>query len=282
MFVRVPVLIDQPNPRVAVARLLDEPNYQAIAATVEQAMRSLKRTVVREIKRLRVSSLHTWASGELRQKTFSIQPALFHKDRRYPAGPRVNLPVRYVELVDPRDEHFVMLPDFGDVLYVPEKKLLKTILAETVRSRTATLKPQEIQRLWPSEESELRWTRLTLASPKRYNAQKFVRILTSVAEPVSRRNLALAGGSRERELGLIRLQIPKGSCLLVGESGVGKSTLIGAVAREIENEKTKASQTTKGSRRATFSAKARTNLLAKQWWKTYCRHALPRSVATKT
>ena len=149
MFARVPVLVDSPEADAVIARLLDAPTYQGYGTSTEQALRVLKRKITREIKRLRVSSLHTWKSGELRQKSFSVQPAVFHKDRRYPAGPRVNLPVRYVELLDQRDELFLMLPDFGDILYVPEPKLLKTILSETVRSQTAALKPQQIQRLWP-------------------------------------------------------------------------------------------------------------------------------------
>lgn len=243
MFARVPILVDLPRTNVAVAQLLDEPSYQGFGVSTEQAMRILKRKLTREIKKLRVSRIHTWTSCALRQKTFSVQPAIFHKDRRYPAGPRVNLPVRYIELIDPRDELFLLLPDFGDMLYIPEQKLLRTMLTEAVRSRTAALKPSQLQRLWPCVDSELRWMRLPLAAPRRYLSQNNFRTLASVAEPMTNlRNLTLAADSRDEELRQIRLHVPRGSCLLVGESGVGKSTLISFMAREIERKRRKAAK----------------------------------------
>lgn len=240
MFARVPILVDQPRAGAAVAQLLDAPMHQGLGASVEQAMRSLKRRLTREIKKHKVSHLHTWKSGTLRRKSFSIQPAVFHNQRRYPAGPRVNLPVRYVELVDRRDELFVLLPDFEDMLYIPERKLLRTMLSESVRSQTAALKPQQVQQLWPSDSSELRWMRLKLTPPRRFAAQQRYRTLTSVAEPMTnQRNLTIAGSSRDTELRQMRMLISKGSCLVVGESGVGKSTLVSVTAREFEVQRRK-------------------------------------------
>ncbi len=247
----MPILISQPQPGVAVAQLLDGLSHQAVGISTEQAMRLLKRSLIREVKKYRISSLATWRDATLHQKSFWVQPVVIDNDRRYPAGPRVSLPVRYVELVDGRDQIYCMLPDFGEILYVPEQGLLKTILSETIRSLTATLSPRQIHRLWPVKTSELRWMRLTLAEPRRFRSGKYVRVLSTVAEPMTdRRSLTIASGSRDDILERLHETISKGSCLAVGETGVGKSTLIAAVARDMQTQRRAERKTLKETSKA--------------------------------
>lgn len=234
MFVKMPVLIDQPQPGVAVAQLLDGLSHQAIGISIEQALRFLKRKLAKEIKKHRVSALTTWKTADLSQRKFEVQPAVVVNDRRYPAGPKLALPVRYVELVDQREQRYCMLPDFDEVLFIPEPDLFKTMLSETVHSITATLSPRDLHRLWPPPHSELRWLRLNLAEPAGFRPVRNTRVLCTVAESLSDgRNLAIVPGSRDEPLGLMRSAIAKGSCLVVGETGVGKTTLISSIAREV-------------------------------------------------
>ncbi len=238
MFVRMPVIVAQPKPGVAIAQLLDGLSHQSAGVSVEQAMRMLKRNLIREVKKHRISTLPTWTSASLMTKSFPVQPAVIHKDRRYPAGPRISLPVRYVELIDERDLQYCMLPDFAEVLFIPEPSLFRTMLTETVRSLTATLTPQQIHRLWPPEHSELRWMRLQLAEPRKFSGGVSTRVLAQVAEPLSdNRNLTLPSGARGDVITALRLAIPKGSCLVVGDTGVGKSTLIAIAAKEMQQAK---------------------------------------------
>ncbi len=234
MFATLPVLIDRVAPGIAVAQLLDGMMHQAMGVSIEQSLRQLKKRLNREIKRHRVSSLTTWKSAELSRKKFDVQPAIIYKERRYPAGPRVQLPVRFVELIDQRDQLYCMLPDFGEVLYIPERSLLSTMLSETVRSLTATLAPRDLHKLWPPAECELRWLRLNLVSPANRRSANHTRVLASVAEPLlDGRSLTIVAGSREDALRQIRDTLAKGSCLVVGETGVGKTTLVSSVAREL-------------------------------------------------
>ncbi len=99
--------------------MLDGPSHQAAGISVEQALRVLKRNLVREIKKRRISSLPT--TGKKQRwtvKSFIVQPAIVHKDRRYPVGPRISFPDRFVELRDARDQDYCMLPDFWrDTVY---------------------------------------------------------------------------------------------------------------------------------------------------------------------
>ncbi len=235
MFARMPVLINQPAPGVAIAQLIDGLSHQALGGSIEQAMRLLKRSLLREVKRHRIDSLTTWQSATLHTKQFVVQPAVIHRDRRYPTGPKVALPVRFIEMVDDREQLFCLLPDFGEFIYIPERPLLKTMLSETIRSLTSTLTPREIHRVWPAAHSEVRWMRLTLAEPTQYQTIETPKVLRSVAEPLNeRRNLAIPTGARDKELMMMRDAIANGSCLIVGETGVGKSTLIASVARDMQ------------------------------------------------
>ncbi len=238
MFVRMPVLVNQPKPGVAIAQLIDGLSHQALGGSIEQSLRLLQRSLRREVKRQRISSLTTWQSAELHRKKFSVQPVVIHRDRRYPAGPKVALPVRYIEMVDEREQRYCMLPDFGEFLYVPERSLLKTMLSETVRALTASLTPRDLHRLWPVAHSELHWIRLTLAEPTQPRRGLRTKVLRSVAEPLSYQRLrSVPSGARQQELDLLRQAMRQGSCLVVGETGVGKSTLISVAAKEMQAER---------------------------------------------
>ena len=231
----MPVIVTQPKPGVAIAQLLDGLSHQAAGVSIEQALRLLKRNLIREVKKHRISTLPTWADARLFSKSFPVQPAIIHKDRRYPAGPRIALPVRYVELIDERAQLYCMLPDFSEVLFIPDPALMRTMLTETIRSLTATLTPQQLHRLWPPAQSELRWMRLTLAEPSGLKRGTSSRVLSQVAEPLTdNRNLTLPTGARGEEISSLRSLILKGSCLVVGDVGVGKSTLIAIAAKELQ------------------------------------------------
>lgn len=235
MFARMPVIVTQPLPSLAVAQLLDGLSHQAVGNSVGQALRHLKRDLIREIKKHKISSLTTWEVAELKGKSFPVQPVVTHKDRRYPAGPKISLPVRYVELMDRRDQLYLMLPDFGEILYIPERELLRTMLSETVRALTASLSPEELQHLWPAPDCELRWLRLQLADVGGSRPRRVSPVLNQVAEPLSeRQSVTVPAGARDEVLSQLRAAIPKGSCLIVGETGVGKSTLIAAAARDLQ------------------------------------------------
>ena len=234
----MPVIVTQPKPGVAIAQLLDGLSHQSAGVSTEQALRLLKRNLIREIKKHRISTLPTWEDAKLFTKSFQVQPAVIHKERRYPAGPRIALPVRYVELIDEREQQYCMLPDFSEILFIPEPALMRTMLTETVRSLTSTLTPQQLHRLWPPAQSELRWMRLTLAEPSGFKMGTSSRVLSQVAEPLTdNRNLALPSRARGEVIGELRMAIPKGSCLVVGDAGVGKSTLIAIAAKELQHAK---------------------------------------------
>ncbi|MEZ6076302.1 MAG: hypothetical protein R3C56_11770 [Pirellulaceae bacterium] len=164
-------------------------------------------------------------------------------------------------------------------MYIPERKLLKTMLSETVRSITATLSPRELHKLWPPAASELKWIRLDLVKPANRQTLQHTRVLRTVAEPLSDgRNLTIVAGSREEVLGQMRTAISKGSCLIVGETGVGKTTLVSSVEREmfLARRALRKQQRDKGS----DTGATATFVLVEQCGPLDRWHALPWTMAT--
>lgn len=260
MFSRLPVLIDHPRESAAIARLLDLPDQCALGTSQDHALRLLRKHVERAAKQERLHASTPWEEAKLLQKQFELQPAVFRDGKRYPTGPKVSLPVRYIELKDHRQQLFLHLPDFGEIVFVADSKLLPTILADSVRSLTANLTPEQVHSLWPPSHSDLQWVRVSLEKPRTYQRRYDDRLLRAVAEPVADRRNQVMPGSRTLELELLRRTVSQQSCLVVGESGVGKSTLIATLAREIQLQR----REEKKQARDSFEQ----HLLAPAFWQT--------------
>ncbi|MCC6509146.1 MAG: ATP-dependent Clp protease ATP-binding subunit [Pirellulaceae bacterium] len=239
MFIRLPVMLSFANSGVCVAQLLAGPAYEALGASAEQALRTLKNRVRRTVKTNHWAANSIWAEAELQTRSFPVRPVVVHADRRFPAGPKVDLPVRYLKLEDQRGELYCLLPDFGEILYCPSADLFRSTLIEAVRSMTALMTPGQVRRMWPPKQTELRWLRIKLkdAGNGRLAAGGDGK-LSLVAEPITARQFsAHLGGGREAAKSSLEDCLKRGSALVVGESGAGKTVLISAVARQIEEER---------------------------------------------
>lgn len=258
MFVRLPVMLSFANSGVCVAQLLAGPAYEALGANAEQSLRTLKNKVRRTIKSNHWAAASVWADAELQTRSFDVRPVVVHADRRFPAGPRVDLPVRYLRLEDQRGELYCLLPDFGEMLYCPHPDLFRTTLNEGVRSLTALLTPGQVRRLWPPKHTEIRWLRVKLKEAGSGRASwSDSSKLALVAEPMAARSAsAHLGGGREQARQALEACLKRGSALVVGESGVGKSVLIGAVSRQIEEQRRRTARDDRSNMRGKARAAA--------------------------
>ncbi|MFO1063523.1 MAG: AAA family ATPase [Pirellulales bacterium] len=238
MFVNMPVMVSILESGICAVQLPLGSRYQAVGASPDAAIRVLKKRVRKEIHGRHASTAGMWAKAELEQKNFSVRPAVVHDSRRYPAGPEVNLPVRYLRLEDQNGELYCLLPDFGEILFCPQPDLFRTTLNDAVRSLTALLTPNELRRYWPPPASEVRWLRVSLKDSRTRAVQSSIKKLATVAEPLSAKSSsAQLGGGREAPKSALESALKRGSALVVGESGCGKSTLILAVARQLDDER---------------------------------------------
>lgn len=239
MFVRLPVMLSFANSGACVAQLLAGPAFEALGVSAEQALRGLKTKVRRSVRSNHWAANSVWAEADLDTRSFPVRPVVIHADRRFPAGPRIDLPVRYLRLLDHRGELYCLLPDFGEMLYCPNADLFRNTLNEGVRSLTALLTPGQVHRLWPPKQTEVRWLRVKLKEARSGRGPgPTVGKLALVAEPIHARHAtAQLGGGREAVRELLQSCLKRGSALVVGESGVGKSVLITAAARQIDDER---------------------------------------------
>ena len=239
MFIRLPVMLSFASGGACVAQLLAGPAFESLGTNAEQAMRTLKARVRRTVKSNHWAAHSIWASAELSTRSFPVRPVVVHADRRFPAGPKVDLPVRYLRLEDQRGELYCLLPDFGEMLYCPSAELFKSTLIEAIRAITALMTPAQLRKLWPPKHSELRWLRVKLKEVSTGIAAKLSETtLSLVAEPLASRQFNThLGGGREYVRDSIENALKRGSALVIGETGVGKTVLIASVARALEEER---------------------------------------------
>lgn len=239
MFIRLPVMLSFASGGACVAQLLAGPAFESLGSNAEQALRSLKSRIRKTVKSNHWAAHSIWASAELATRSFPVRPVVVHADRRFPAGPKVDLPVRYLRLEDQRGELYCLLPDFGEMLYCPSADLFKSTLVEAIRAITALMTPAQLRKLWPPKHSELRWLRVKLKEAGAGLAGKRSETtLSLVAEPMASRQVSGAlGFGRETVRGTLEEALKRGSALVIGETGVGKTVLISTVARAIEEER---------------------------------------------
>ncbi len=197
MFIRLPVMLSFASSGACVAQLLAGPAFEALGTNAEHALRTLKSRVRKTVKSNHWAAHSIWSSAELSTRSFPVRPVVVHADRRFPAGPKVDLPVRYLRLEDQRGELYCLLPDFGEMLYCPSAELFKSTLVEAIRAITALMTPAQLRKLWPPQHSELRWLRVKLKEAGSSSSTRREETnLSLVAEPLASKqfNTHLGGG----------------------------------------------------------------------------------------
>lgn len=233
MFYQSPILISCRDDGLIVATSVIEESVQAVAHSRSHAKKLLERRM-RKLLECSCMSLERLKSVVLEKRSFPAQPMHIQRHRRYPAGPPMTVPVRYVKIVDNWDKLFGILPDFGIHFYCPVEADFDAMLQETVRSMLASISPEEMVRCWPPNTTELDWLRVKLKSKSRGSHGPYIETLASVAEPLGKtRRPLLPAEIRESELRQIRENLLHSNCLLVGETGVGKTTLMHIATRDV-------------------------------------------------
>ncbi len=233
MFYQSPILISCRDDGLIVATSVIEASVQAVAHTRSHAKKLLERRM-RKLLECSCIRLDRFKSVVLEKRSFPAQPMHIQRHRRYPGGPTVNVPVRYVKIVDNWDKLFGILPDFGIHFYCPVEEDFDAMLQETVRSMLASISPEEMVLCWPPNSTELDWLRVKIRPKTRGNNGPDIETLSTVAEPLGKtRRPLLPADIRESELRQIRENLRYSNCLLVGETGVGKTTLMHIATRDV-------------------------------------------------
>ena len=163
MFYQSPILISCREDGLIVATSVIEESVQAVAHTRSHAKKLLERRM-RKLLECSCIRLDKFKSVVLDKRSFPAQPMHMQRRRRYPAGPTVTVPVRFVKIVDNWDKLFCILPDFGIHFYCPIEADFDAMLQETVRSMLASISPEKMVLCWPPNTTELDWLRVLRGS----------------------------------------------------------------------------------------------------------------------
>lgn len=250
MFYTEPILISTRNDGLFVASSIVQESLQAISHTRSQAKRILERTFSKQLSDEGIEPGKVFKSAVLDHRSFPSQPMYIHRNRRYPAGPQVNVPIRFIRLIDVWDKLFGVLPDFGVHFYCPVEEDFDTMLQDTVRSLLSSVTPEELVQCWASSQSEVDWLRVKIRPKSSDRHRPRHPTLSSVAEPLgSTRRPLLPADMRKNEIHQIRDGLLTSNCLLVGETGVGKTTLLHIATREVVRALRKAQKHSEDSSR---------------------------------
>lgn len=260
--VGIPVLIWQDHHGQYTAVTLEWGYYGVQAAYDETragTLQQLKRYFEWQVK-----------TNDMEPETDFFNPELFHVrvrirpeyqgsqagNRRYPCESTVELRVPCVRGTTAGDILCCSIPTLGIGFYCHDPSVLQTMVAERVRQELSGRTPQELSRLMAPKHLELDQV-LVKARTGRRRRDRYEYQLTAlppVADPMAgadfRRSYSPAY-RREAEVSSMgkRLRTRPGSLLLVGEDGVGKTTLLAAAVRAAErNSDNEANQESSGSR----------------------------------
>ncbi len=178
---------------------------------------------------------------ELRWFTVKVRPEYKGKDRVYPSEESVEVRVPVIVGTRESGQPTADLPLLGIRFDYPNRTHLPQLVERYVLQKLEGMTPAELGRFLPPTEVEL--AQLVVPVPRESANPNFVipppPTLARVAEPVGdravRKGFARAWG-RETEVAALvaKLHREKANVLLVGEAGVGKTTLMVDAVKEAE------------------------------------------------
>lgn len=175
----------------------------------------------------------------LRHARIDIRPRYLEGERTYPCDHTVEVDVPYVEGRQEGGLLVCSLPTLDLFFHYHDASALKRLVAEAVRYRLTDLTPRQLSRLLPPGGLALEEIAVRLHAVKRTHSEPELATLRRVAEPIGQASFRKRfSGAWQREEMVERLGVQLGQqsagVLLVGEPGVGKTTLLVAAARAVE------------------------------------------------
>ncbi len=178
---------------------------------------------------------------ELRWFSVPVRPEYATATRRYPCEAEVSVAIACVVGTRASGQPTADLPLLGIRFDYPNRTELKDLVRRYALQKLEGLPPEDVARYLPPASVEL--IEVTVPIPRDSSSAsataKAPPTLTKVAEPVGdravRKGYARAWG-REMEVAALaaKLHIEKANVLLVGEAGVGKTTLMVDAVKEAE------------------------------------------------
>lgn len=230
----------------------DMPGGQSLAAvdaTAGGALEQIKDFLQWQFKQNPWSTPPDFLDPVLFQFSVSIRPEYEVDGRSYPCDEEIELLVHGVHGHQESGLVICSLPTMSMGFHVYEFKSLRRMAGEAVRRALARSTPQELSRYLPPKNVRLEQVSVHVprSKPRRAQDEKSLATLNLVAQPVGHpgfRKRFSAAWQREEELADLvrRLAEQKANVILLGEPGVGKTTLLVNAVRAIERSRSEDDQ----------------------------------------
>ena len=181
---------------------------------------------------------------ELITLPIEVRPEYTERNRTYPCEETVALRFPCVHGRTARGLHVCSLPTLSMCIYLYEEDNLQNVALQRIAQRLSGSTPRELARMLPPRDVRLEIVRFSIPR-SRESRPSFVpeipilhRIARPLGQPSFRKSFS-AAWQREAELADLvnRLTAEKANVVLVGEHGVGKSTLLVNAVRAAERKK---------------------------------------------
>jgi len=252
MAYRYPVLIWQDSANLYTARLLgDEDSYFAVAGfgeTKDVALGQLKEYLNWAFENQDWRATPDCQDPKLIEFRVDIRaqynqqtgPDHNRKTRVYPSDETFPLRVACVYWQQESGTYFCALPLLNIEFYYYEPKTLRSLVTTYVQESLKGLTPQQLSYYLPPKSVELEEITIQ-AHQLKYNNEYEIEIpnLSNIADPLgerSRRRQFSKAYERDKEVQdlIRRLTRDKASVILLGESGVGKTSILAEAVTQIE------------------------------------------------
>lgn len=245
----VPVLCWPNGPGVWTACLAEDPKSGvATAATADEALRQLEELLEWMRRKMFWSPTFDFEDPQLVWFKIEVRPQYQEEERVYPCPEAIRLRLPGVCGQQADGASICSLPTLGLRFDFNAGQDLPVLVSHFVNNQLRELTPRQLLRHWPPAEVELRdlvvKTSAWLDTGHPPSIQEQCPQLAAVAETMtSGRDQAARFGQAWGRQALVdqllsRLTQEKASVILVGEAGVGKTTLLAETARRLQRSST--------------------------------------------
>ncbi len=240
---RFPVLIWEDFDGYFTAALVPFNNIPAaVAKSADEALRQLREFLQWGYKENSWWPAPDFQEAEQLTLRVDIRPEYHANERIYPSAEVMPIKVPCVYGRQSDGIFIGTLPTLGIHFYYYEERALKELVSHYLQEALKGKTPQALSRYLPPKEVRLEEISLNIFHTERGEIDEAdLEALPSVAEPLGDRALRKQYSrayERDREVAelVLRLERETASVILVGESGVGKTTILVDAVRQLERE----------------------------------------------
>jgi ATP-dependent Clp protease ATP-binding subunit ClpC len=238
---RYPILIWQDFSGQFTAALVEE-SPAAVGATRREAVDDLRDFLNWRIGEEEDYPLPDFRDPQLASFKVPVRPEYRENDRIFPSLDAISVTVHCVHGRQKGGLLVAGLPLLGIHFYYSEADSLRELATRYVQQKLHGSTPREISRFLPPPAVWLDQVVVRMPRARRRINDATLPALTAVAEPIGRQSLRRqVGRAWERETELVelasRLGLSTGNVLLVGEAGIGKTTLLAAAIALAEKQR---------------------------------------------